>query len=103
MRHWLMRLGRAEIWMLATIFAVAGLVLAFGHIADEMLEGDATTFDQTILLFSAPPMICPTRSGRPGWKKWPGTGRRSRLTASTLNKAKGSSVPSSCRAWAIAF
>jgi undecaprenyl-diphosphatase len=50
-----MRLGRAEIWMLATIFAIAGLVLAFGHIADEMLEGDATKFDQTILLFFRTP------------------------------------------------
>jgi undecaprenyl-diphosphatase len=37
--------------MLATIFAIAGLVLAFGHIAEEVLEGDETKFDQTILLF----------------------------------------------------
>lgn len=37
--------------MLATVFAIAGLVLAFGHIAEEVLEGDATKFDQKILLF----------------------------------------------------
>jgi undecaprenyl-diphosphatase len=46
-----MHFGRPEIWMLATVFAIAGLVLAFGHIAEEVLEGDATKFDQTILLF----------------------------------------------------
>jgi undecaprenyl-diphosphatase len=46
-----MHFGRPEVWMLATVFAIAGLVLAFGHIAEEVLEGDATKFDQTILLF----------------------------------------------------
>lgn len=34
-----------------TVFAIAALVLAFGHIAEEVIEGDATKFDQTILLF----------------------------------------------------
>ena len=37
--------------MLTTVFAIAGLLLAFGHIAEEVLEGDATKFDQTILFF----------------------------------------------------
>jgi undecaprenyl-diphosphatase len=46
-----MHFGRPEVWMLATVFAIVGLVLAFGHIAEELLEGDATKFDQTILLF----------------------------------------------------
>ena len=46
-----MRFHRPEIWMLATVFAIAGLLLAFGHIADEVVEGDTTKFDQTILLF----------------------------------------------------
>ncbi|MEZ0279545.1 phosphatase PAP2 family protein [Methyloceanibacter sp.] len=46
-----MRFYRPEIWTLVAIFAIAGLVLAFGHIAEEALEGDATKFDQTILLF----------------------------------------------------
>lgn len=46
-----MRFYRLEIWTLAAIFAIASLMLAFGHIAEEALEGDATTFDQTILLF----------------------------------------------------
>jgi undecaprenyl-diphosphatase len=30
---------------------IAGLVLAFGHIAEEVFEGDATKFDRNILLF----------------------------------------------------
>ena len=34
-----------------TVFAIAALVLAFGHIAEEVIEGDAAKFDQTILLF----------------------------------------------------
>ena len=46
-----MRFDRAEVWTLAAVFAIAGLVLAFGHIAEEMLEGDATKFDERILLF----------------------------------------------------
>ena len=46
-----MRSYRPEVWTLMTVFAIAGLVLAFGHIAEEVIEGDATKFDQTILLF----------------------------------------------------
>jgi undecaprenyl-diphosphatase len=44
------RLGRPEVRVLMTVFAVAGLVLAFGHIAEAVFEGDVTKFDQTILL-----------------------------------------------------
>ncbi len=46
-----MRSYRPEVWTLMTVLAIAGLVLAFGHIAEEVIEGDATKFDQTILLF----------------------------------------------------
>lgn len=46
-----MRFDRPEIWMLTTIFAIGALLLAFGHIAEEVLEGDSTKFDQSILLF----------------------------------------------------
>ena len=54
-----MHFRRPEVWMLTTVFAIAGLLLAFGHIAEEVLEGDATKFDQTILFFfrSAPANI----------------------------------------------
>lgn len=44
-------LRRPEIWTLAVLFGVAVLALAFGHIAEEVLEGDATKFDEKILLF----------------------------------------------------
>ena len=46
-----MRSYRPEVWTLMTVLAIVGLVLAFGHIAEEVIEGDATKFDQTILLF----------------------------------------------------
>ena len=46
-----MRPYKLEVWTLAVIFAIASFVLAFGHIAEEVVEGDATKFDQTILLF----------------------------------------------------
>lgn len=45
-----MRSYRPEIWTLMTVFAIASFVLAFGHIAEEVIEGDATKFDQTVLL-----------------------------------------------------
>ena len=46
-----MRFDRPEVWTLAAVFAIASLILAFGHIAEEMLEGNATKFDERILLF----------------------------------------------------
>ena len=46
-----MRFDRPEVWTLAAVFAIASLILAFGHIGEEMLEGDATKFDERILLF----------------------------------------------------
>ena len=45
-----MRSYRPEIWMLAAVVTIAGLMLAFGHIAEEVFEGDATKFDKTTLL-----------------------------------------------------
>ncbi|MFO1431800.1 MAG: phosphatase PAP2 family protein [Candidatus Competibacteraceae bacterium] len=49
MDRWL-RLGRREIGPLAIILLTAGLLLGFGLIAAEVLEGDTGTFDRTILL-----------------------------------------------------
>ena len=46
-----MPFDRPEVWTLAAVFAIASLALAFGYIAEEMLEGDATKFDERILLF----------------------------------------------------
>ena len=68
-----MRKVGPELWTLMTPFAVAGLVLAFGHIAEEVLEGDTTKFDQTVLLFSAAEPICPTLSGPRGLRRWRAT------------------------------
>jgi undecaprenyl-diphosphatase len=45
-----MRFDRPEIWTLAAVFIIVGLVLAFGHIAEEVFEDDATKFDRTILV-----------------------------------------------------
>jgi undecaprenyl-diphosphatase len=50
-KYWSRRLGRVEIWILAAIFTIAGFVLVFGHIAEEVFEGDSAKFDETILLF----------------------------------------------------
>jgi undecaprenyl-diphosphatase len=40
----------AETWLLVSVFIVAALLLVFGFIADEVMEGSTTTLDQTIIL-----------------------------------------------------
>ena len=45
-----MRFNRPEVWTLAALGTIAGLILAFGHIAEEVFEGDATKFDETMVL-----------------------------------------------------
>jgi undecaprenyl-diphosphatase len=44
------RFGHAETWLLVSVFLVATLLLAFGYIADEVMEGSTTTFDHTVIL-----------------------------------------------------
>jgi undecaprenyl-diphosphatase len=44
------RLDRPELWLLAGFLVAAALLLLFGHIAEEVFEGDAAKFDSTILL-----------------------------------------------------
>src|SRR6185295_19775469 len=42
----------AEIWLLVSVFIVAALLLMFGFMADEVMEGSTTALDRaTILLF----------------------------------------------------
>jgi undecaprenyl-diphosphatase len=41
---------RPEIWLLGGVFLAGLLLIAFGHLAEEMLEGDYTRFDNTVLL-----------------------------------------------------
>jgi len=43
-------LGRPEIRILISLFVIAGLILTFGHIAEEVIEGDSAKFDQTVVL-----------------------------------------------------
>ncbi|GEP07016.1 phosphatase PAP2 family protein [Methylobacterium oxalidis] len=48
------RLGRREISLLATLFCVAALLLAFGLLADEVMEGDTMAFDNAVARFFRP-------------------------------------------------
>ena len=43
-------LARLETKLVLSFLAIAGLILSFGHIAEEMLEGDAAAFDKNLLL-----------------------------------------------------
>jgi undecaprenyl-diphosphatase len=43
-------LARLETKLLLSFLAFAGLILSFGRIAEEMLEGDAAAFDKNLLL-----------------------------------------------------
>jgi len=47
--RWL-RLGRQELSLLVAVLFVAGGLLAFGELAEEVLEGDTRAFDRTVLL-----------------------------------------------------
>ena len=40
----------AETWLLVSVFIVAALLLMFGFIADEVMEGSTTALDQAIIL-----------------------------------------------------
>jgi undecaprenyl-diphosphatase len=42
--------SKPEIWVLGGVFFAAAMLLVFGHIAEEVGEGDAVKFDQTVLL-----------------------------------------------------
>ena len=44
------RLGRREIGLIAGLFVVATLILGFGLLAEEVIEGDTAAFDRAILL-----------------------------------------------------
>ena len=46
-----MRSYRPEVWTLMIVLAIAGNCLHSATRAEEVIEGDATKFDQTILLF----------------------------------------------------
>jgi undecaprenyl-diphosphatase len=47
---WAAQLGRREIGLIAALFVIAALVLGFGLLAEEVIEGDTAQFDRTLLL-----------------------------------------------------
>jgi hypothetical protein len=57
-----------ETWLLASILAIAALLLAFGLIASEVMEGSTLAFDRHVILAFAAAPIHPTghheRKGR---------------------------------------
>ena len=44
------RLSRAETWFFASLLIIAGLLLAFGLLAGEVIEGETLPFDRKLLL-----------------------------------------------------
>ena len=57
---------RMETWLLASLLAIAALVLAFGWLAGEVMEGDTEAFDRKLLgLFRS--AADPTRPVGPAW------------------------------------
>ena len=42
--------NRPELWLLGVLFLAGSLLVAFGQIAEEVLEGDAASFDRSVLL-----------------------------------------------------
>ena len=43
-------LWHAETWLLVSVLPVTGLLLAFGLIADEVMEGSTAAFDRSVIL-----------------------------------------------------
>lgn len=48
------RLGKRELGLVATLFCVAALLLAFGLLAGEVMEGDTMAFDTRVARFFRP-------------------------------------------------
>ncbi|WP_431858046.1 phosphatase PAP2 family protein [Azospirillum sp.] len=59
-------LARREIWPLLAVLLVAGGLLAFGKLAEEVLEGDTGAFDRAVLLALRNPADLSDPIG-PGW------------------------------------
>lgn len=62
----LLRLARAEIAAVTALMVLAGTILAFIEIADDMREGDGQRFDERVLAWMRP---WPDDPGRP-WGPW---------------------------------
>ena len=59
------RLGKREIGLIAALFCVAALILGFGLLAEEVMEGDTTAFDTRIANFFRP--VGTTDAIGPAW------------------------------------
>ena len=50
-RFWfLARLGRHEVGLIVAVFMAAAFILGFGFLAEEVLEGDTSGFDQAVVM-----------------------------------------------------
>src|SRR4051794_29510505 len=47
---WVMKRWQSETWLLVSVLPVAGLLLVFGLIADEVMEGSTLAFDRYVIL-----------------------------------------------------
>jgi undecaprenyl-diphosphatase len=50
MRQAISRAGHSETWLPISILIIAALLFAFGHIAEEVVEGEPLAFDRTVML-----------------------------------------------------
>lgn len=66
--RWLTFLERQELGSLAIFLGIAGLIFAFGFLAEEVLEGDTAAFDRTIFLIFRKPAD-PASTIGPLWLK----------------------------------
>ena len=48
--QWIMELRQAETWLLLSLLAIASLLLGFGLIANEVMEGSTLAFDRYVML-----------------------------------------------------
>ena len=67
------RLGRTRLGLLAAAGACAFLVLSFGIVAEEVMEGDTHKLDMTLLMMFRTPSNEQTCWGRLGLKRSGGT------------------------------
>jgi hypothetical protein len=48
--QWVRKRWQSETWLLESVLAIAGLLLIFGLIADEVMEGSTLAFDRYVIL-----------------------------------------------------
>ena len=48
--HWIRKRWQAEPWLFVSVLTIAGLLLIFGSIADEVMEGSTSAFDRYVIL-----------------------------------------------------